>query len=295
MATTQRSDLIYPTILQEEVIKGIAGVQVFNGSRAVVINPTLQGGADAFRNRRSVTVPYFNSIGKAQEIPEGGAITPKKLTMSSETATVVHLGDAVSINALAAAAMGGRDPYEVAREMLLKGLASKMEDILVQRAVTRIVAASMVYDGSAANISATAINGVMKKFGDELTVPQPALWLMNSSVMWDLAALADSTGRPLYVQNAGTLPSALNNIPIAMSDKADLALGTTPAQYYSMLIKEGGLVAWLDPAITIEEDRDSLADDDLLVMHAYMVLHAYSNMPGATKAGVAAMKTLVSA
>ena len=71
MATTQRSDLIYPTILQEEVIKGIAGVQVFNGSRAVVINPTLQGGADAFRNRRSVTVPYFNSIGKAQEIPEG--------------------------------------------------------------------------------------------------------------------------------------------------------------------------------------------------------------------------------
>ena len=57
----------------------------------------------------------------------------------------------------------------------------------------------------------------------------------------------------------------------------------------------GGLVAWFDPALTIEEDLDYLADDDLLVLHAYVVLHAYSNMPGATKAGVAAMKTLVSA
>lgn len=292
--STQRTNLIYPTLLAEEIQKGIAGVSVFAGSKAVVVNPTLQNGRD--RVGADVTVPYFDSIGKAQLIPEGGALTPKRLTMSSESAVVIHLGDAVSINALAAAVrVGGEDIYQVARDMILAGLAAKMEDVIVQRLVTRVVAASMVYDGSAANVSPTAIVGTMKKFGDELVKPAPALWLMNSSVMWDVGQLADTTGRPLYAQNAGQAPAAINNIPIAMSDKPDLALGTTPAQYYSMLVKEGAVAAWIDREVSVEEDRDSLADDTLLVYHAYMVLHAYGCMAGATKPGVAAMKTLVSA
>ena len=55
MSTTQRSNLIYPTVLQEEVVKGIAGMQIFGGSRAVVLNPSLQNG----RNRvgADVTAP----------------------------------------------------------------------------------------------------------------------------------------------------------------------------------------------------------------------------------------------
>lgn len=294
MGTTQRTNLIYPAVLQEEIQKGIAGVSVFAGSKAVVINPTLQNGRA--RQGSDITVPYFDSIGKAQVIPEGGAITPKRLTMSSESATVIHLGDAVSINALAEAVrVGGGDIYQKARDMIFAGIAAKAEDIIVQRLVSRVVAASMVYDGSAANVTPTAIVGTMKKFGDELVKPAPALWLMNSSVMWDLAQLSDSTGRPLYTQNAGTTPAAINNIPISMSDKGDLALGTTPAQYYSLLVKEGAVAVWMDSNITVEEDRDSLADDTLLVYHAYMVIHAYGVMAGATKAGVAAMKTLVSA
>jgi hypothetical protein len=292
MASTQRSNLIYPTVLQEEVSKGIAGVNIFGGSKAVVINPTLQNGRD--RVGADVAIPYFDSIGKAQIIPEGGAITPKRLTQSSESGTVIHLGDAVSINTLAAMATQGRDIYQVAREMLLAGLAAKMEDIIVQRLVARAVAASMVYDGSSGNVSSAAINGTMQKFGDELVKPAPALWFAKSNVMWDIAALSDSTGRPLYVQAAGSLPASINNIPLVMSDKADLVLGTSPETYYSMLVKEGAVAAWMDPNITIEEDRDSLADDTLLVFHAYMILHAYGTMAGGTKAGVAAMKTRAS-
>ena len=292
MSTTQRSNLIYPTVLQEEVAKGIAGMNIFGGSRAVVINPTLQNGRA--RVGANITVPYFDSIGKAQVIPEGGALTPKRLTQSSESGEVIHLGDAVSINALAAMATQGRDLYQVAREMLLAGLTSKMEDVIVQRLVTRVVAASMVYDGSGANVSSAAINGTMQKFGDELVKPVPAIWFAKSNVMWDIAGLSDSTGRPLYVQAAGTLPASINNIPLVMSDKSDLVLGTNPETYYSMLVKEGAVAAWVDPIITIEEDRDSLADDTLLVYHAYMVIHAYSTMAGGTKAGVAAMKTRAS-
>lgn len=297
MASTQRSDLIYPEVLAEEVQKGIAsGLPVLAGSRAVVMNPGLQNGRG--RVGSDIRVPYFNSIGKAQEIAEGGALTPKKLEQSSESGTVVHLGDAISINALAEAVRAsGKDIYQVAREMLLSGLTAKIDDILVARAAARAVAASMVYDGSGANVSATAIVGTMKKFGDELMRPAPALWLMTSGVTWDVAQLADSTGRPLYTANAGTAPAQINNIPIAMSDKADLNVsGTSPQQYYSLLVKESALAAWLDgEGISIEIDRDSLADDTLLVYHVYGVFHAYGTMAGGTKAGVAAMKTLASA
>lgn len=292
MSTTQRSNLIYPTVLQEEVVKGIAGMQIFGGSRAVVLNPSLQNG----RNRvgADVTVPYFDSIGKAQLIPDGGAVTPKRLAMSSESAVVIHLGDAVSINTLAGMATQGRDPYQVARDMLLAGLAAKLEDIIVQRLAARAVSASMVYDGSSGNVSVAAINGTMQKFGDELVKPAPALWFAKSNVMWDISGLSDAMGRPLYVQNTSGIPSMLGPVPLVMSDKPDLVLGTSPETYYTMLVKEGAVAVWMDPAVTIEEDRDSLADDDLLVMHAYMLVHAYGCMAGGTKAGVAAMKTRAS-
>ena len=95
MSTTQRSDLVLPSILAEEFSKGIAGMEVLNGSGVFTVNPGLQAGINEVGN--NVTVPYFESIGKAQSVPAGGALTPKKLTMSSETATVLHIGDAVSV------------------------------------------------------------------------------------------------------------------------------------------------------------------------------------------------------
>lgn len=293
MSSTQRSNLIFPAVLAEEIQKGIAGVNVFSRSKAVVINPSLQNGRA--RVGANITVPYFESIGKAQMIPEGGAITPKRLVMSGESGEVVHLGDAVSINALAEAVrVGGADIYQQARDMILAGIAAKAEDIITQRLAARAVAASMVYDGSADNVTPTAIVGAMKKFGDELTFPAAALWLMNSSVMWDIAQLTDSTGKPLYTQGAGQAPSSINNIPIAPSDKSDLSLGTTPATYYSLLVKEGAVAMWVDPDISVEIDRDSLADDTLLVYHMYCVIHAYGTMAGRTMAGVAGMKTRAS-
>lgn len=295
MSSTKRANLIYPEVLSEEVIKGLPGMNVFSGSKAIVINPGLQNGRA--RVNTDVRVPYFTHMGKAQVVPEGAALTPKKLEMSSEQGTIIHMGDAVSVNALAEAVRATkRSIYDVARDMMLSGLAATIDDVVIQRMIARAVATSMVHDGSAANISPEAIISTMKLFGDELTKPPPALWAMNSSVLWDVASIKDSTGRPLYVQNAGTAPSAINNVPIQMSDKSDLLVASSsPQEYYSLLAKEGAVAVWIDAGgITIEEDRDSLADDTLLVYHAYMVIHAYGTMAGGTKAGVAAMRTRAS-
>lgn len=292
MSTTQRSDLILPSILAEEISKGIAGMEVWGGSGVFTVNPGLQAGKDDVGNDR--TVPYFESIGKAQEVPAGGALTPKKLSMSSETGTVKHIGDAVSVSGWAQRAKGtGRSVYDVAREQILAGVRAKIEDYMADALVARAVAAGMVYDGSAAIMSVTDIVELQKLFGDELMSGGGlAQWVFNSKPYWDAATLADSTGRPLFTMQPGEQMSRLGGAPVRMSDRSSLVIpSTSPQQYYNLAAKRAAGAVWFSADVGIESDRDSLADNDLLIYHLYLVVHAYGTMPGGTKCGVAAAKT----
>lgn len=292
MSTTQRSDLVLPSILAEEFSKGIAGMEVLNGSGVFTINPGLQAGVNEVGN--NVTVPYFESIGKAQSVPAGGALTPKKLTMSSETATVLHIGDAVSVAGWSKKAkQTGRDLYEVATEQLLAGFRAKVEDVMIDSIAARAVAASMVYDGSSAIVSSTCLAEGQKVFGDELMSNGGIrLWVMNSKPYWDLAGLADSTGRPLMVQVPGEELLRLGGKPVMLSDRSGyLVPSTSPQQYYTLGAKKDAGALWFNGDISIEMDKDILADDTVLAYHVYLVVHTYSVMPGGTKAGVGGFKS----
>lgn len=292
MATTQRSDLILPDVLAEEFSKGIAGMEVLNNSGVFTVNPGLQAGINNVGD--DVTVPYFDSIGKAQSIAAGAALTPKKLSQSSETATVLHIGDAVSIAGWAAKAKAsGRDLYDVAREQLLMGFRAKLEDLMIDSIVARAVAASMVYDGSAATVSTTCLVEGQKVFGDELSANGGLrMWIMNSKPYWDLAALADTTGRPLMTAAPGEEVMRLGGKPVMLSDRSGyLISGTSPQQYYTIGAKAGAGAVWYNPTVTIEMDRDILADDTILAYHVYLTVHTYGTMPGGTKAGVGGFKS----
>lgn len=292
MSTTQRSDLVLPSILAEEFSKGIAGMEVLNGSGVFTVNPGLQAGSTEVGN--NVTVPYFESIGKAQSVPAGGALTPKKLTMSSETATVLHVGDAVSVNGWARKAkQTGRDLYEVAVEQLLAGFQAKLEDVMIDSLVARAVAASMIYDGSAAIVSSTCLAEGQKVFGDELMSNGGIrLWVMNSKPYWDLATLADSTGRPLMVQVPGEELQRLGGKPVMLSDRSGyLVSGSSPQAYYTIGAKQNAGAVWFNGDVSIEMDKDILADDVVMAYHVYLVVHTYSVMAGGTKAGVGGFKS----
>jgi len=291
--TTQKSDLILPTLLAEEFSKGIAGMEVLEGSGVFTVNPGLQAGNTNVGD--DVTVPYFESIGKAQQVPAGGALTPKKLNMSSEKGTVIHIGDAVSTSGWAARAkQTGRSLYDVAREQLVAGFKAKIEDLMVDSLITRAVGKSMVYDGSGATFAIADIVGLQKLFGDELASRGGLrLWAMQSKPYWDAAQLADTTNRPLLTNVAGEELMRLGGKPVAMSDRSTLLVpSTSPQQYYTLAAKAGAGAIWYNANITIESDRDSLADDDMLMYHVYLVVHTYGTMPAGTKCGVAAAKTL---
>ena len=291
MPTTARSDLILPDILAEEVIKGFSGMNALDGSGVVTMNPGLQAGPSEVGN--TVTVPFFDSIGEAEEVTENGALTPVKMTQSSETATVVRFGKAVSIGGLAKRAKAtGRDPYQIASAAVLEMIRRKVDSLAIDRLVSRAVAASLIYDGSAATASVTDIIQALKGFGDELDASELALWIMQSKPYWDAASLADSTGRALFVPAQGERLATISGAPVRMSNKSNLLVGTTPAQYYSLACKRGAVAVWFNENVSIEVERDALADTDILVVNAYAVVHAYSAMPNGTKPGVSGFKSL---
>lgn len=292
MPTTARSDLILPDILAEEVSKGLAGMNLLGGTGVITMNPGLQAGPDEVNN--TVTVPYWDTIGEAEEVAENGALTPVKMTQSSETATVVRFGKAVSIGGLAKRAKStGADPYAIARQMVIDMIQRKIDALAIDRIVTRVVAGSMVYDGSAATVSTTAIVETYKLFADQLMLNGgPVLWGMNSKVYWDAAQLADSTGRTLYTPAQGDRLASLNGVSAMMSDKSNLLVASTsPQQYYSLLCKRGAVAVWMNENVSIEIERDALADAEIIIVNAYAVVHAYSCMAGGTKPGVAALKS----
>ena len=56
-------------------------------------------------------------------------------------------------------------------------------------------------------------------------------------------------------------------------------------------MKRGAILAWVNPSVKIDFERDPTADVDLVIGNLYAVVHAYGTMPGGTKPGVAVLKT----
>lgn len=291
MTTTQRSDLVLPDILAEEVMKGFTGKLLLNGTGAVVLQPGLQAGPEEVGN--TVTVPYFDDIGEAEEVGEGQAGTLDKLTQSSETATVVRLFKGISMTRLARIAKAtGRDIYEVAAEKILESFVRKIDSLALARALSRASSSSMEYDGTAANVSTTAIVETLKLFGEDLDDDNGlAIWGMTPKVYWDAATLADSTGRALFVPAQGERLARVGGVQVRMTAKDDMTVAGSPTTYKAPLIKVGAIAAWITEQPRIDIERDPTADVDMIMANMYAVVHAYSTMPGSTRCGVAVMKT----
>lgn len=290
MATTNRSDLILPSILAEDVMKGFAGKLTMAASGAIIMSTGLQAGADQVGN--TVTVPYFEDGGEAQVLTEGQAGSLDKISQSSETSTVVRLFKGFSMTALSRMAKAsGRDIYDVAREKIQQAFARAVDTLALQRATARATAASMEYDGTGAIISTAGIVETLKLFGEELDDSSLAVWAMNPKPYWDAAQLVDTTGRTLYTDVQGGRLTQIGGAPVRMTAKTDMVVAGSPTTYKAVLCKRGALVMFMNEQVVIDIERDPTADVDMLVANAYCVVHAYGTMPGGTKPGVAVLKT----
>src|SRR5687767_2161174 len=117
MAVIVRSNLVLqPEILMDAVQGEFQKVMALLGTGAAAVNSSLPGD---LRGVDSIKIPYFGVIPELQDITaESAALIPAAFTMSSDTNTVKHAGQAIEVTQWAQIAAMYADPYaELSRQL----------------------------------------------------------------------------------------------------------------------------------------------------------------------------------
>jgi HK97 family phage major capsid protein len=272
MPVTTRSDLIIPEILVDAVQAAWPNQVALEGTPAVVESPTLPGGA---RGGDTVKVPYFNVIGEFDIVPEGQALTPVRITMTSETATVQRAGKAVEMSTWAELSARYADPYAELARQLVEGAMRAFDAALID-AANASGAGQTTVDRSTSTITYDAIVDALNAFGDAQV--DVAAVVVHSKVVGDLRKVKDLNGLPLFTDaQQGGLPRVLG-LPLIVSDRAPVITGT-PTKYVTLFVLRGGLALWYNGEPKIETDRDILQDTEMMAVNTYFVAHRYKRPP----------------
>ena len=285
MAFTKRADVIIPEILVETMQGAFVGATALYGSAAVTVNQSLPSGN---RGGDTVTVPYFGTIGEAEDIAnEGDALTPENITATKEQATTIHTGKAFSVTQFAQWASWG-DPYQEASRQMTEVIKRRWDKALIDVASTN-VPSGYVYDATGLankNLTYDNILGARQKWGDEQT--RIALIAVHSDIYFDILKQKDAHGRPLVSMETegpdGYRPAMWGGATLVVSDKCKkTAVSGTTYNYESYLLKEKALVIWANGTPSVDTDKDILADASVIAVHHYFVPHRYMRIPGSAK------------
>lgn len=295
MATTIRTDLVIPEVLEDAVRGEYAQMTALNGTGAGVVS--TRGFPDA-RGGDRIKIPYFGTLGELEDLASdegaGGALptlTPRKLTMDSDTAVVQHSGIAFETSEWARLAANYADPYAEAARQMRVAVERRADLAMITQALATTLTLN-IYDGAtAANGELTWEQIVAGRFVWNDEQDDIALMVVHSAVARNLMQQTDGNGLPIYRQafEAGRLPN-LNGIPVRVSDKmtvtAEAGGAGTATQYESLLIKRNALAYWMQGDAEVQTDSDILTDTDVAAQHIYWAAHRYRRPNGGTLEGV---------
>lgn len=280
MATTKRSDLIYTDQLQDAISAEFAGRKALAGTAAVVMNMSLPGDA---RGGDTLKVPYFVSIGELEDVAEGQALTPVKLTETSETATVQRSGKAGEITTWAKLTAMFSDPYAELAKQFADGWIRRIDLGLI----TKAAATDLIVDNNATAVNPDMFIDLNQLFGDEQD--SIALYVIHSQILTALRKTKTS-GSGEYIIQWPTAPNVLPTLwgkPVIMSDRLPTTGSGSSTVYTSLAAKRGALAAWVNGTPVIDTDKDILTDSQLSAVNMYWLAHMYGRTPGQTTKGVA--------
>lgn len=160
MATTVLNDLINPQVMADmieaKLDKRLAVIPFAK------IDNTLQGQAGS-----TITVPKWGYIGSAEDIAEGGSITPSEMSSSSVTATIKQVGKAVELTDVAVLS-GYGDPVGNAVSQIAKSINEKIDNDCFDEALT----STLTFDGKSAVISYNQVVEAIGEFEEEINSPK---------------------------------------------------------------------------------------------------------------------------
>lgn len=233
MATTQKSDLISPEVLADAIQGEIAGVSFMFGTGAIQTVRGLKLTDAQKEGGEKIKIPYFNHIGEFEDVAtEGGALTPSKITISTEETPVIHTGKAFSSTDIARISASFADPEGEAARQMAGGFRRRIEREAIVKARVAAVAGGMGVETDGATIAHDALVDLIGTFGDE--EDGVVAIAMHSKVRKDVRKIKDTTGQPIFIDpRDGSVPRLMGR-PVIVSDMCAQVFptitkaGTTP-------------------------------------------------------------------
>jgi hypothetical protein len=224
MARTTKSDILIPEIFVETVQGAFAQKNVFQGDSmlartgAVVTSDGFTGDRNAIGT--TVEVPYFGVIGDFAPNADGSAVTPSKISQTSEKATVSRDSLAFEVTRWGTIAKGG-DAYQEAAAQVVTAAARAMDKRLIDEAVSPQNGGGLVKSAHSLTTPVFFDYDLMTDskmmFGDEQD--EIVGLAVHSTTLGDLYKLRDGSGRPLISDpRDGEMPRFMG-VPLMVSDR----------------------------------------------------------------------------
>lgn len=278
MAQTKASDLIVPEVWGDAVMVTVTGKAVL--LPLVDTDDTLVG-----QPGDSVHFPKWNYIGDADDLTEGVAMTPVKMSMSDTIVTIKEAGKAIELTDTAVLTAIG-NPNDQARVQLALSIARKID-----KDIRTAAEYEHTNGGGGDPIATTAplkvsVNGPMSwaaytsaiaLLGDEYEPADIAGVVISSSqhiqLLNDPLFLSSESFGAGAVITRGQVGS-IGTIQIYVSDRAtvvadvDPGAGTVPGRK-ALIIKRGAIQLKYKRRPIVESDRDILARTNIITTNVH--------------------------
>ena len=161
MATTMLANLLDPQVVADLVEKKL--IDNIRFAPLADVDTTLVG-----RPGDTVTLPYFNYIGKADDLTEASAISAVAMTTGSASVQIKEAGKAVEITDTAILSGYGR-PYDQAANQIVLSMADKVDFDLLGILESDIASTMTQYtSASTAAVGVDDIAESLELFGEDI-------------------------------------------------------------------------------------------------------------------------------
>ena len=266
MATTMLANLLDPQVVADLVEKKL--IDNIRFAPLADVDTTLVG-----RPGDTVTLPYFNYIGKADELTEASAISAVALTTGSATVQIKECGKAVEITDTAILS-GYGDPYGQAAEQIVLSMADKIDYDLVTLLGSDIASTMTQYtNASTSAIAVPDISNSLEKFGEDIDgqkvlLCSPKLYTAIRNTK-DWAPASEFAANALVRGSVGQIFGC--DIIVTNRLRKSNAL-----QEDAYIVKPGALRLFLKRDSLVETDRDILKRINVISITKHYAAYLYN-------------------
>ena len=279
MATTMLANLLDPQVVADLVEKKL----IYNIRFAPLadVDMTLVG-----RPGDTVTLPYFNYIGKADDLTEASAISAVAMTTGSASVQIKEAGKAVEITDTAILS-GYGDPYGQAAEQIVLSMADKIDYDLLTILSSDISSTMTKYtDSSSSAIAVPDIAESLELFGEDIDgqkvlLCSPKLYTAIRNTK-DWAPASEFAANALVRGSVGQIFGC--DIIVTNRLRGVAGTGLDEDAY---IVKPGALRLFLKRYSLVETDRDILKRINVISITKHYAGYLY-NTANAIKLAVAA-------